>query len=312
MNIFLLIFMIILSLVGTLSIILVIYIFLKWLKYKKALQIPIYNKLQCGEIYCIAQIVDLPIPKQKDQTFNVQVARFLVDLIVRISRGVNETFIEPQILKNELLMYDSKKNPIFGVLWSNDSIVYIAFRGTMETQEWMQNFTYRQTSFPNDNIMKQQHALFLNNSKTSPNIHSGFLEVYNNFRNDLINKLKQLNPKQVLIGGHSLGGAIATICGLDLKILGYNTIVYNFASPRVGDNEFCNLVKKYNLPLYRIVNTSDVAPTFPVSVSPNFDDPENPFIYDHCGNAVYFTDNWKSLVNNHTLAVYVNWLDKQQ
>jgi len=72
------------------------------------------------------------------------------------------------------------------------------------------------------------------------------------------------------------------------------------------------LVNKYNLPLYRIVNTSDVAPTFPVSVSPNFDDPENPFIYDHCGNAVYFTDNWKSLVNNHTLAVYVNWLDKQQ
>lgn len=310
MNIFLLIFMIILSLVVILSIILVLYLFLKWLKYKKALQIPFYNKLQCGEIYCLAQIVDLPIPVQKDKTFNLKVARFLADLIVRISKAVNEPFTEPHTLKNELLMYDSNKNPIFGVLWSNNDIAYIAFRGTMESQEWMQNFTYRQTSFPKSN--KQQHALFLNNSKNYPNIHSGFLEVYNNFRNNLIDKLKQLNPKQVLIGGHSLGGAIATICGLDLKMLGYNTIVYNFASPRVGDDLFCNLINKYNLPLYRVVNTSDVAPTFPVSVSANFDDPEKPFIYNHCGNAIYFTDNWKSIINNHTLGVYVNWLDKQQ
>ena len=304
--------MLILSLIGILSIIVVLYLLVKWLKYKKALQIPIYNKLQCGEIYCLANIVDLPIPDQKDQIFNVKVARFLADLIVRISRAVSEPFTEPHTLKNELLMYDSQKNPIFGVLWSNDDIAYIAFRGTMETQEWMQNFTYRQTPFPKSNKMKQQHALFLNNSKNSPNIHSGFLDVYNNFRNDLINKLKQLKPKQILIGGHSLGGAISTICGLDLKILGYNTIVYNFASPRVGDDEFCNLLSKSNLPLYRVVNTSDIAPTFPVSVSPNFDDPEKPFIYNHCGNAVYFTDNWKSLINNHTLGVYVNWLDNQQ
>ena len=301
MNIFLLSFMIILSLFGILSIIALLYLFIKWLKYKKALEIPIYNKLQCGEIYCLTQIVDLPIPDQKDQTFNVEVARFLADLIVRISRAVNEPFTEPHTLKNELLMYDSKKNPIFGVLWTNNSIAYIAFRGTMEPQEWMQNFTY-----------KQQHALFLNNSKNSPNIHSGFLEVYNNFRNNLIHKIKELKPTQIFIAGHSLGGAIATICGLDLKILGYNTIVYNFASPRVGDDKFCDLVKNSNLPLYRIVNTSDVAPTFPVSVSPNFDDPEKPFIYNHCGNAIYFTDNWKSIVNNHTLAVYVNWLENKQ
>jgi triacylglycerol lipase len=273
---------------------------------------PIYNKLQCGEFYCLAQIVDLPIPNQKDKTFNIKVARFLADLIVRISRAVNEPFTEPHTLKNELLMYDSNKNPIFGVLWSNDDIAYIAFRGTMKPQEWMQNFTYQQTSFPKSNKIKQQHALFLNNSKNSPNIHSGFLEVYNNFRNNLINKIKELKPTQVLIAGHSLGGAIATICGLDLKILGYNTIVYNFATPRVGDDKFCDLINKYNLPLYRVVNTSDVAPTFPVAVSPNFDDPEKPFNYNHCGDAIYFTDNWKSIINNHTLGVYVNWLDKQQ
>lgn len=304
--------MIILSLFGIISLILFIYLLLKWLKYKKALEIPIYNKLQCGEIYCLASIVDLDIPVQKTKEFKVKVARFLADLCVRISSAVNKPFIEPKNLKNELLMYDSTKNPIFGVLWSHNSIAYIAFRGTMEAQEWIQNFTYQQKSLSFGNKMKQEHALFLNNSKNSPNIHSGFLQVYNNFRNNLIEKIKTLNPKQVLIGGHSLGGAIATICGLDLKILGYNTIVYNFASPRVGDDGFCDLVNKSKLPLYRIVNTCDIAPSFPMSVSPNFDDPENPFIYTHCGDGVYFTDNWKSLVNNHIMGVYVNWLDKKQ
>jgi len=292
--------------------ILIIYLFVKWKKYKKSLEKPIYNKLKCGEIYCLTTIVDLPIPVQNGKAFDFKVARFLADLIVRISRAVDEPFTEPLTLKNELIMYDLMKNPIFGVLWSHDGIAYIAFRGTMETQEWIKNFTYRQTSFPHSNTMKQQHADFLNNSENSPNIHNGFLQVYNNFRKDLIHKIKKLNPKQILVGGHSLGGAIATICGLDLKILGYNTIVYNFASPRIGDDAFCNLVNKLNLPLYRIVNTCDIAPTFPISVCPNFDDPENPFIYTHCGEGIYFTDNWKSLANNHVLAVYVNWLDNQQ
>jgi triacylglycerol lipase len=312
MNIFLLTFMIILSLFGILSLIVFLFLFFKWLKYKKALEIPIYNKLQCGEIYCLASIVDLDIPHQKGQEFNFKVARFLADLCVRISSAVNKPFIQPKILKNELLMYDSNKNPIFGVLWSHNRIAYIAFRGTMEAQEWIQNFTYQQKSFLMGNKMNQKHALFLNNSKNSPNIHSGFLNVYNNFRNNLVEKIKEINPTQVIIGGHSLGGAIATICGLDLKILGYNTIVYNFASPRVGDDGFCDLVNKSNLPLYRIVNTCDIAPAFPMSVSPNFDNPENPFIYTHCGNGVYFTENWKSLVNNHIMGVYVNWLDKHQ
>lgn len=312
MNTFLLTFMIILSLFAILCLILFLFLFFKWLKYKKALEIPIYNKLQCGEIYCLAPIVDLDIPHQKSEEFNIKVARFLADLCVRISSAVNKPFIEPKTLKNELLMYDSNKNPIFGVLWSYKNIAYIAFRGTMETQEWMQNFTYQQKSFPFGNKMKQQNALFLNNSKKSPNIHSGFLNIYNNFRNNLIERIKKINPTQILIGGHSLGGAIATICGLDLKILGYKPIVYNFASPRVGDDNFCYLVDKLNLPLYRIVNTCDIAPAFPMSVSPNFDNPENPFLYTHCGTGVYFTDNWKSLANNHIMGVYVNWLDKQQ
>ena len=313
MNIFLKIMRIFLDLFGILCLILIVYIFIQTLMNKKAIEIPFYNKLQCGEIYCPRPIVDLPIPSQVGTAYDKKVARYLADLSVRISSAADESFRAPLTLTHELDMYDSKENPLFGVLWSNNGIAYISFRGTLEKQEWMQNFTYEQTPFTHDQKTKQQHALFfgISDEKSSPAVHSGFIQVYNNFRNDLIHKIKQLNPSQILIGGHSLGGAIATICGLDLKIMGYNAIVYTFASPRVGDDAFCDLVVKNRLTLYRIVNTSDVAPTFPVSVSPNFQDPENPFIYTHCGEAVYFTSNWKSITNNHIMSVYINWLDKE-
>lgn len=314
MNIFLKVMRILLDIFGILCLIVIIYLIIHILRNKKAIEIPFYNKIQCGEIYCPSQIVDLPIPSQVGTAYDKKVARYLADLSVRISSSVNEPFKYPPILTHELDMYDSKDNPIFGVLWSNNGIAYISFRGTLEKQEWMQNFTYEQTPFKhNIKNVNQQHALFLSNSDKnhSPQVHSGFLHVYYNFRNDLIHKIKKLNPSQILVGGHSLGGAIATICGLDLKIMGYNVVVYNFASPRVGDDEFCNLVNKNKLTLYRIVNTCDVAPTFPVSVSPNFQDPENPFIYTHCGEAVYFTSNWKSISNNHVMSVYINWLDNE-
>ena len=313
MNLFLKIMRILLDIFGILCLIVIIYIIIHVLKNTKAIEIPFYNKLQCGEFNCPSPIVDLPIPSQVGTAYDKNVARYLADLSVRITSSVNEPFKSPRILTHELDMYDSKENPIFGVLWSNNGTAYISFRGTLEKQEWMQNFTYEQTPFKHNNNVNQQHALFISNStkEYSAGVHSGFLQVYNEFRNKLIHKIKKINPTQIIVGGHSLGGAIATICGLDLKIMGYNVIVYNFASPRVGDDGFCDLVVKNKLTLYRIVNTCDVAPTFPVSVSPNFQDPENPFIYTHCGQAVYFTSNWKSIINNHIMSVYINWLDKE-
>ena len=90
---------------------------------------------------------------------------------------------------------------------------------------------------------------------------------------------------------------------------GYITVVYNFASPRVGNPDFCDIINT-TLPVYRIVNTADIIPTLPPSVSPNFLNNEKPYIYKHCGIGKYFTDNWSSLLNNHLMNVYNNSLYK--
>ena len=283
------------------------------MRYKKAIEMSIDNNLQTGEIYSHPEIIDLPIPTQKDTKCDFKVARYLADLIVRVRKGVDEPLIEPHTLENELNMYDDKNN-LFGVLFSNDDIAYIVFRGTNwnDNKSRINNLYFFQRSFNNTNKNKQQIDFYSNLDNIPAGIHSGFLKVYNIFRDELLDKIEEINPKQIIIGGHSLGGAIGTICGLELKIMGYDVVVYNFSCPCVGDNVFCELVTNSKLPLYRIINTCDVAQVFPVSVIPNFDYPSQPFIYTHCGETIYFTDNWKSLFNNHLMNVYIKWLDEQQ
>lgn len=297
----------ILTLFGFFSLLFFIYMFIQYIRYKKAIQVSIVNNLQPPEI------LDLPIPTQKDTKCDFKVARYLADLIVRVRKGVKDPLEEPHTLKNELNMYDSKNN-LFGVLFTNDDIAYIVFRGTnwYDNKSCINNLSFFQKSLDNTRKNKQQTEFYSNSSRIPAGIHSGFLKVYNLFRDELLDKIEEINPKQILIAGHSLGGAIGTICGLELKISGYNVVVYNFSCPCIGDNVFCELVSNSQLPLYRIINTCDIAQIFPISVIPNFDYPTQPYIYTHCGEAIYFTDNLKSLFNNHLMNVYIKWLDEQQ
>ena len=299
-------------LLGFLTLIIFIFIFIQYMRHKKAIEKTLDNDLQTGDIYQYPEIVDLPIPTQEDTKCNFKVARYLADLIVRVRKGMYESFAEPHTLKNELNMYDDKKI-LFGVIFTNNDVAYIAFRGTnwYDNKSCINNLSFLQ-KFLTDSNKNKQTKIYSNSNNIQAGIHSGFLKVYNIFRDEILDKIEEINPKQIIIGGYSLGGAIATICGLELKISGYNVVVYNFSCPCIGDDVFCELVTQNNLPLYRIINTCDIAQFFPVSVIPNFNYPKKPFIYTHCGEAVYFTDNWKSLYNNHCMKVYIKWLDTQQ
>ena len=314
MNILILLILCVFVLVGIVSLIVLISIKIKTRKYMASVKVCLKNKLQCEQYKCPRKITNLPVPEQNDTKYNSAVIRYLADLIVRVENAVTGQLLPPENLKEEMKIYNIEKSPLFGMLWSNNDnnrIVYIVFRGTINSEEWIQDFNYNQDVFQKNEKVKQQRAMFLRNTEVFPHVHNGFLNVYNNFREKLVSKLQELNPTQILLSGHSLGAGVSTICGLDLKLMGYNTIVYNFASPRVGDDNLCNLIKTSNLPVYRLVNTCDVVPTLPPSVSPNLEDPNNPYIYTHCGQGVYFTSNWKSIINNHLMGIYLEALDSQ-
>jgi surfactin synthase thioesterase subunit len=52
-------------------------------------------------------------------------------------------------------------------------------------------------------------------------LHSGFWDMYNSIRNPLHEFIRTelvLEPTDLFVTGHCLGGALATICALDLSI----------------------------------------------------------------------------------------------
>jgi acetyl esterase/lipase len=68
-------------------------------------------------------------------------------------------------------------------------------------------------------------------------------------------------PKKVLVTGHSLGGALATLCALRLQKDGHGSAaVYTYASPRVGNDKF---QAAFRLKHERWVNQNDLVTQLP-------------------------------------------------
>ena len=100
-----------------------------------------------------------------------------------------------------------------------DSFV-IAFAGSESSTDWLMNSIVKRASF---------HGCA---------VHCGFLIQYNSVRHQIMAYLGSMRPQSIICSGHSLGGALATLCALDLALLGHNTICVTFGSPRVGCDRF--------------------------------------------------------------------------
>jgi hypothetical protein len=286
---------------------------------KKALNYVWFNTNKCGKKRCpnISQIPQIPQQIQIDE-WSLDIAKysaFLVDILETSSQDKIKPVYpaEQKILKQ---LYNNSKDPIFGSILENSNVIWVIFRGTLSINELTQDLQVEQETYLKDNSVEQIEFNRIKENgdgdRDKPLVHKGFVESYNNFKEDLITTLEKNNPnkdKTVIISGHSLGAAVSTIVGLDLNQKGYSTVVYNFASPRVGNKLFQELIDN-SLNIFRVVNISDIIPNLPASVAANYKDPENPHIYVHCGTIKTFDDNWLSKLNNHLIPVYMNALEK--
>jgi triacylglycerol lipase len=266
---------------------------------KKSITYTWLNTIQCDTEKCDRPIVNLPdIPTQNSNEYSTSVARYCADLVSRVENAVDTGVINDPIGMTLLgYLMDLGESPIFGSVWrqNDSSVIWIAFRGTIDPEEWMQDFDYVQSQFTDDN----NDAL----------VHRGFLEVYTNLEPNLVAILENENPSKIIICGHSLGAATSTVTSMKLALQGYDSVVYNFASPRIGNDSFASLASELNIPIFRHVNTTDLIPSMPPSVSPNFTEYTDPYIYTHFGSSYYFTLNWNSLINNHLLGSYIKAFD---
>lgn len=120
----------------------------------------------------------------------------------------------------------------------------VIFRGTTNVRDWKTNLKFSQ-----DN-----------------GVHRGFKKAYEIVGHEIYVSVDRSKP--VTVCGHSLGGALTTLCAYDLKVAGYDVqAVYTYGSPRVGNKSFA---KKYNRLLkkitHRVVNNNDIVPRIPPPV----------------------------------------------
>jgi len=305
---------------------LIINIIILYFKGKNALNETFFNTKFCQQERCQPTSFQLVQTLPINISFNrwrKDIAKYCSIIIYSIAEAafnnVKPVYPTALVMKKEL--YNDKNDPIFGVIFTQENNIWVSFRGTFSKEEYKKDFQYKQESLFFSNSLSQSKLDFLKTSNNSSvNVHAGFEEVYLNLRDDLLSTIKSIsnsNPylQNIIISGHSLGAAIATLAGIDLAQSGYaNVGVYNFASPRIGDSTFKSVVDNIYgsnkpLPVYRIVNISDIIPNLPTSVSPNFDDPSNPYMYDHCGTMIYFQKNRLSILNNHLIPVYMEGIE---
>ncbi len=103
-------------------------------------------------------------------------------------------------------------------------------------------------------------------------VEKGFYETYQSIQDmlNLVQKFHQnMSINKIIVMGHSLGGAMATIATMDLYYK-YNIIInelWTYGSPRAGNDyfhsAFVEIMNKYNISSFRVVNKADPVPHLP-------------------------------------------------
>jgi pimeloyl-ACP methyl ester carboxylesterase len=130
----------------------------------------------------------------------------------------------------------------------HDEVILIAVRGTLEGADFLRDTDAEQVPFE-DGVGKA---------------HQGFYDAYRAMSKFVLTYLDRFYVDQkIIICGHSLGGAIATLLAeaLRRKSKKYNVLLYTYGSPRAGDADFVNGAAE--LAHHRMVNNNDPIPSVP-------------------------------------------------
>ncbi|KAG6529827.1 hypothetical protein ZIOFF_012041 [Zingiber officinale] len=138
--------------------------------------------------------------------------------------------------------------------------IIIAFRGTqkLSIRNWIEDLLWKQLDL---NYPDMPDAM----------VHHGFYAAYHNttLRPGIVSAVQRAKELYgdipVIATGHSMGGAIASFCALDLAInFGiHNVQLMTFGQPRVGNAAFASYFSKHVYHTIRVTNGHDIVPHLP-------------------------------------------------
>ncbi|XP_044322477.1 lipase isoform X3 [Triticum aestivum] len=174
----------------------------------------------------------------------------------------------------------------------NLNAVIVAIRGTQENsvQNWIKDLVWKQVdlNYPNMPDAKvfgtnliyilcfftrvgYAFIYFLMRFMFWLKVHTGFYSAYNNtlLRPAITNAVRKARRLygdiSVIVTGHSMGGAIASFCALDLAIsLGSDSVhLMTFGQPRIGNAAFASYFEQYVPTAIRVTHEHDIVPHLP-------------------------------------------------
>jgi len=171
---------------------------------------------------------------------------------------------------------------------SDDTKCIISFRGSQNSANWYADFLAKLRPWPLNNLTGAEWC-------RGCKAHYGFTESYEELRLDVHKAIAELNCTRLVLAGHSLGAAVATIAAFDLRAaMGYKVeTTWTYGKPRIGNAEFVNnfvaaaTKQGVSPPMWRVVHYHDPVPRVP----PNFPG-VNPV--SHGALEIYYTDRASS------------------
>lgn len=120
-----------------------------------------------------------------------------------------------------------------------ENSVIIAFRGTQQPKDWLTDLNGVHVDYG----MVPPYG----NLDSEIRVHRGFIKAYKSVRDAIHEQvLKDLSHiSTIYVCGHSLGGALATLCAVDMQYTNPDKTIFCFPSgnPKVGNKAF---VQSYN------------------------------------------------------------------
>jgi hypothetical protein len=149
----------------------------------------------------------------------------------------------------KLIVTNSSLNLLAFIGYDNTAnTIIISFRGTVSTSivNWIADLTVQQISpFP---------------VYPTAQVHEGFWKSWLALKNPLMTELRSMPKVPIQVTGHSLGGALASLCAFDLVYNEHLNIknVYTFGQPRVGNFDFSELHKRAIPNNWRLTHAKDL------------------------------------------------------
>lgn len=170
-----------------------------------------------------------------------------------MSGNYNDSFFVTDFIPTNLIY--NKQYDVNGFIGVSklEKAIYVVFRGSMTITNWLDDFETLMTSYP---LCPQC------------SVHAGFYYSAQMVKNDVIawiQDLQKQNPSyDVIVTGHSLGGALATLTAVNLHVNDIMNVRHiSFGSPRVGNAAASAYISNLLPDVSRTTHYKDIVPHNP-------------------------------------------------